>query len=65
MSLRRRLFFFFFFFFFSSFFNPMVDSEFVDKNAFWVILQHEQQVIACCQTHSDNGPPKTSLELAV
>ena len=24
-----------------------------------------QQVIACCQTHSDYGPPKMSLKLAV
>ena len=28
------------------------------------VLGHEQQVIACCQTHSDYGPPKTSLKLA-
>ena len=28
------------------------------KNAFWGILQHKQQVIACCQTPSDYGPPK-------
>ena len=35
------------------------------KNAFWGILQHEQQVTACCQTHSDYGPPKMSLKLAV
>ena len=35
------------------------------KNAFGGILQHEQQVIACCQTHSDYGPPKMSLKLAV
>ena len=35
------------------------------KNAFWGILQHEQQVIACCQTHSDYGPPKMPLKLTV
>ena len=35
------------------------------KNAFWGILQHEHQVIACCQTHSDYGPPKMPLKLAV
>ena len=29
------------------------------------VLGHEQQVIACCQTHSDYGPPKMSLKLAV
>ena len=33
------------------------------KNAFWG--KHEQQVTACCQTHSDYGPPKMSLTLAV
>ena len=26
---------------------------------------HEQQVIACCQTHSDYGPPKMPLKLAM
>ena len=41
------------------------------KNAFGGILQHEQQAIACeratacCQTHSDYGPPKMPLKLAV
>ena len=35
------------------------------KNAFWGILLHEQQVIACCQIHSDYGPPKMPLKLAV
>ena len=35
------------------------------KNAFGGILQHEQQVTACCQTHSDYGPPKISLKLAM
>ena len=29
------------------------------------LLGHEQQVIACCQTHSDYGPPKLSLKLPV
>ena len=29
-----------------------------EKNVFWGILQHKQQVIACCQTRSDYGPPK-------
>ena len=55
----------FFAFYFILFFNLMVDREFVGKNAFWVILHHEQQVTACCQTHSDNGPPQISLKLAV
>ena len=32
---------------------------------FWGILWHEQQVIACCQTHSDYGPPKMPLKLAM
>ena len=40
-------------------------SSWEKKNAFWDVLQHEQQVIACCQTHSDYGPPKMSLKLAV
>ena len=35
------------------------------KNVFGGILQHEQQVIACCQTHSDYGPPKMSWKLAM
>ena len=35
------------------------------KNAFWGILQHEQQVTAYCQTHYDYGPPKMPLKLAV
>ena len=30
-----------------------------------VLRQHEQQVTAGCQTHSDYGPPKMSLTLAV
>ena len=34
-------------------------------NAFWGILQHAQQVTACCHTHSDYGPPKIPLKLAV
>ena len=34
------------------------------KKCVWGILLHEQQVIACCQTHSDYGPPKMSLKLA-
>ena len=35
------------------------------KNMFWGILQYKQQVIACCQTHSDYRPPKMSLKLVV
>ena len=35
------------------------------KKLFWDILQHQQQIIACCQTHSDYGPPKMSLKFAV
>ena len=35
------------------------------KVASWGILLHEQQAIACCQTHSDYGPPKMPLKLAV
>ena len=29
------------------------------------ILQHEQQVVTCCQTHSDYGPSKTSVKFAL
>ena len=29
------------------------------------ILGREQQVIACCQTHSDYGPAKNAFKLAV
>ena len=28
-------------------------------------IQHEQQVLACCQTHSDYGPSKIPLKLAL
>ena len=35
------------------------------KNVFRGIRQHEQEVIACCQTHSDYRPPKMPLKLAV
>ena len=31
------------------------------KNAVLGILQHEQQIIACCQTHSNYGPSKKCL----
>ena len=40
-------------------------SRICGQNAFWGILYHEQQVIACCKTHSDYGPPKMSLKLTV
>ena len=43
---------------FASFFGWPEDREFMEKNVFWGILQHEQQAIACCQTRSDYGPPK-------
>ena len=39
--------------------------RFRGKNVFWGILQHKQQVIVCCQTHFDYGPPKMPLKLAV
>ena len=32
--------------------------EFVEKNAFWGVLQHEQQVTAYFQTHYDHRPQK-------
>ena len=39
--------------------------EFVEKNAFWGIPKHEQQVIAYFQTHYDYVPQKMPLTLAV
>ena len=39
--------------------------EFVEKNEFWGILKHEQQVIAYFQTHYDYGPQKMPSTLAV
>ena len=47
------------------FFGWPEDLEFVEKNAFCGILLHEQQVIACCQTHYDYGHTKRPLKLAV
>ena len=47
------------------FFVSPEDREFVEKMRFGAILQQEQQFIACCQTHSDYGPPKMSLKLEV
>ena len=41
------------------------DSEFVEKNAFWGIPKHEQQVIAYFQTHYDYVPQKMALTLVV
>ena len=48
---------------FALFFGGPEDHDFVKK----IVLghEHEQQVIACCQTHSDYGPPKMPLKLAV
>ena len=40
------------------------DREFVEKNAFWGIPKHEQQVIAYFQTHYDYGPQKWRFKLA-
>ena len=40
------------------FFGSPEDHEFVEKNVFWGILKHEQQVIAYCQTQYDYRPPK-------
>ena len=45
--------------------DQKIMSQVHEKNVFWRILQHEQQVIACCQTHSDYGSPYMSLKLAV
>ena len=39
------------------------DREFVEKNAFWSILKHEQQVIAYFQTHYDYGPQKNAFNV--
>ena len=38
--------------------------EFEGKLQFGGILQRQQQVLACCQTHSDYGPSKMPLKLA-
>ena len=46
---------------FTSFWGWSEDREFVEKNAFWGIPKHEQQVIAYFQTHYDYVP----LTLAV
>ena len=35
------------------------------KNAFFDILFHEQQFIACCQAHFDYGPSKMPLKLVL
>ena len=35
------------------------------KNVVSDILWHEQQVVACCQIHSNYGPLKMPLKLAV
>ena len=32
---------------------------------FFGILWHEQQILACCQTHYDNGPSKVTLTLVL
>ena len=50
---------------FASFFGGPEDHKFVEKNMFWDILQHEQQVIAYFLTHCDYGPQKMPLKLAV
>ena len=44
--------------------NQKIASSWGGK-AVWGILLHEQQVIACFQTHSDYGPPEMPLKLAV
>ena len=41
------------------------DEKIVEKNAFWGIPKHEQQVIAYFQTHYDYVPQKMPLTLAV
>ena len=41
------------------------DHKFIEKNVFWGILKHKQQVIAYFQTHYDYVPQKMSLKLAV
>ena len=50
---------------FVSFFLLTRRSQFRGKNAFWGILYHEQQFVACCQMHADYRPPKMPLKLAV
>ena len=43
------------------FFGWPEDRKFVEKNAFWGILKHKQQVIVYFQTHYDYGPQKVPL----
>ena len=50
---------------FASFWGWSEDRDFVEKNAFWGILKHEQQVIAYFQTRYDYVPQKMPLTLAV
>ena len=40
-------------------------SRVLGKNVVLGILLHKQQVIVCCQTHSNYGPSKMPLKLAV
>ena len=35
------------------------------KNAIFGSIYHEQQVLACCQTHSDYRPSEMPLKLAL
>ena len=46
---------------FASFWGWSEDREFVEKNAFWGILKHEQLVIAYFQTHYDYVPPQNAF----
>ena len=41
------------------------DCKFVKKNAVLGILMHKQQVVSCCQAHSNYGPSKMPLRLAL
>ena len=50
---------------FALFWGWSEDHKFVEINAFWGILKHEQQVIAYFQTHYDYVPQKMPLMLAV
>ena len=56
----------FFFFSFSSFF--LADQKIAIFCGIKCVLGHpiaREQVIACCQTYSDYGPPEIPLKLAV
>ena len=51
--------------FFVSFFlaDQKIAISWKKKCVFGASYKHEQQVVACCQTHADYGPPKMPLKV--